>query len=613
MSRLPGYAVAAACLLSWPLAAAASDPLPADAYALFPAGKSVVAISADARLWRRDEAQGAPWQEMPLQDGETYVSAVTCAADDSGICTVTAATAAGVVLDRFDSASGDLARLPMGTGEVTGMPDRDTIDLTRPDPSGGTSLVRYSISGNRSEIIGVLAPGEQLMVLPLDGKMTPAAFTYGGGLRELATGTPIDFVIVENLLWQRDGLLLRELWTHEPSAVKGHRAVANIRFERQVKDGKPVWRNIENLVTALPVSGPLFDERNGAVDANDDMAAELLGNGVDKIGVLCRQASGDYGFRGMLDIRPGQTTSLTGTISGEGFILRTDSMLHTPQFDILTLSPSAGGWRERNCDNTTFTLSGADVAVEENQDLELMPLQAKSADGTTVPYYVLKVKNVVPEHVLIDVYGAYGYKHDFEAYHDKAVAMMRDTKTAIAFAIVRGDGDLGYDYAVASRHPYRQRAVDDVIAVASDVAGRYPGLTDKPTVRGQSAGAWLAVKSVLSRPDLFSGAIGYSGLYLLKDDPLGAEGNGYFTFDDDLTPVLKAATGACPALHFRFLHAKDDPKTKYDKAVAFSEQLKAAGCPVEFVSFDGGGHDIDIKPGQEADAERRLEGYFSPF
>lgn len=615
MLRLLGYVGAAATFLLWPCAASAANPLPADPYALFIAGKKVIAISADARLWRRGLEQDAAWSPLPLGPGETFVSSVMCAADGSGACIVTASTGEASVLDKYDGVSDKLTRLPNVVGAVVGVQDADTILLSQPGKSDSTSVVSYSISRNQSEPVGVLAPGEQLLPLPLGGAIKLAAFSYGGDLHmhELATGTPVDFAMVENLLWTPDSLMVRELWTHEPSVVPGRRSVVNIRFDRQVKDGQPIWHHTEAVATAVPVSGPIFDETNGATDANGDLVAELVYRGTDKIGVLCKMAKDSYGFRSFLDVPPGQTVRVSGSLAGGGFILRTDSMLHTPKFDILTLSSAPGGWRGRICDDTTVTTLSADVVTADNPDLELVPMQATSGDGTTVPYYVLKPKDMAPGHVLIDVYGAYGYKHVFEAYHREAIASMRETRTAIAFAIVRGDGDLGYDYAVASRSPYRNVAVDDVTAVAQDIAAHYPDMQDKPTVRGQSAGAWLAMKTVLTHPSLFSGAIGYSGMYLIKDDPLANGANGYFTGADDLSQMLPAARGACPRLHFRFLHAKDDPKAKYDKAVAFSDRLKAAGCPVEFESFDHGGHNIDIYPGQEADGGRRLKAYFTPF
>ena len=239
---------------------------------------------------------------------------------------------------------------------------------------------------------------------------------------------------------------------------------------------------------------------------------------------------------------------------------------------------------------------------------------AISPDGTKVPYTVLMAKGVTPEHVIIDVYGSYGFRRAFDEYHAMTHDEMAAAKTAIAFAVVRGDGNFGYDYAIASRTPYRDLAVADVAAVAQDIGKLLPGLTDKPAVRGQSAGGWLAFKAALTHPGLFSGAIGYSGAYLLKGDPLADNDLRYLGSRDDLTPDVAALKGVCPAgLHFRFLHAVDDFKTSYAKAQAFAAQLTAAHCPVEFVTFAAGGHNIDLDIDQMDDAVRRLHAYFDPF
>jgi dipeptidyl aminopeptidase/acylaminoacyl peptidase len=193
--------------------------------------------------------------------------------------------------------------------------------------------------------------------------------------------------------------------------------------------------------------------------------------------------------------------------------------------------------------------------------------------------------------------------------------MLAEAGTALVFPIVRGDGDKGFAWAMASAAPHRQRAVDDLVAVAQATAAALPMLSDRPTVRGQSAGGWLAVKAVLERPDLFAGAIGYSGAYLMAGEPF-AEQNTQRFFDpqaDDLAKDVKALAGNCRGLRFRLLHARDDEKVPFESVAAFAGELRAQGCAVEEVSFDHGGHLIALDLSRVADAERRLRAYFTPF
>ena len=134
-------------------------------------------------------------------------------------------------------------------------------------------------------------------------------------------------------------------------------------------------------------------------------------------------------------------------------------------------------------------------------------------------------------------------------------------------------------------------------------------------MRGQSAGGWLAVKAALERPDLFAGAIGYSGAYLMKGDPF-AENNSQRFFDpavDDLAPDVAALKGDCHGLKFRLLRARDDEKIPFDTVEAFVSQLTAQGCAAELVPFDHGGHLIMLYPAQDEDPGRRLKAYFSPY
>jgi dipeptidyl aminopeptidase/acylaminoacyl peptidase len=217
------------------------------------------------------------------------------------------------------------------------------------------------------------------------------------------------------------------------------------------------------------------------------------------------------------------------------------------------------------------------------------------------------------EHVLIDVFGAYGTSRDFPYLKESVLTNLEQTHTALVYPIVRGDGNLGYAYGVASAAPNRDKAVEDVAAVARVLSASLPGLKARPVVRGSSAGGWLAMASALAHPDLFSGAIGYSGIYDLLNNPQTTTTYRFFEAADDLAHRSAAIQAACPYLHFRFLHARNDNIAPYPQAVAFADKLKAAGCPVDFETFDMGGHSIEITFDHADDAKRREHAYYDPF
>jgi len=333
------------------------------------------------------------------------------------------------------------------------------------------------------------------------------------------------------------------------------------------------------------------------------------------LGVLCQTGKGP-GLKYIADVPTDGTTHIAGGVSASGFILISSSPGYTPRYQLLRLSAaSPGGWRSRPCDTTSATITDANVTVAEDDILSVRRAEAISADGAKVPYVILVPKGEPPQHVLIDVYGAFGVGRDMPAYGPATKRLLSDSKTAVVFPIVRGDGDKGFAWAMASATPHRQLAVDDVIAVAKSLIAQWPSLKTKPTVRGQSAGGWLAAKATLQRPDLFSGAIGYSGAYLLKGDPV-AEHNTQRFFDpaiDDLAADVAGLKGNCRNLHFRLLHARDDEKVPFASVEAFTEQLKAQGCTAEMVPFDQAGHLIALGPDRVADFERLRAGYFTPF
>ncbi|MBP2157474.1 MULTISPECIES: S9 family peptidase [Asticcacaulis] len=583
----------------------------ADPLAVMRVGDHLVLFAKDQSLWRRGPEDGAIWQAISLPESLKTTN-VTCASDASGMCIIRTGTPGTERTALLDIGAGAVTEIDTGTAAIMAMPDRETAYLRRVE-GDVAQLVHRSLKSGVETPVGQIGMDEQVIFFPIAGKLAPAAFTVRGNMRLVADNTPVSFQLAENLILLSDGVLLREAWSAEPPVTAGRRAVGHVRFKTIARDGKRFVDHEIATVGAWPVSGPLFDQRNGGADANDDVAVELLGGGVNQIAILCRSGGG-YGFKAIADIPRDQRTSIIASQAGRGFVLRTTGLNHTPEFATLDLSPSAGGWRDRDCGATKYRISPAGIAVAKRNDVETLRGEAVSGDGTKVPWVAVLPAGGKPDHVIMDVYGAYGAKHAFEAYQDMTINQMKALNTAIVFAIVRGDGDLGYDYALASRSPNRDRAVDDTIAVAAAIVKQFPRLKTKPTVRGQSAGGWLAVRSALARPDLFSGAIGYSGVYLLEGDPLANNGYRYFSDDEDLAPVLERTKSlACPALRFRIIHARDDFLASYDKAESFADMLTAAGCPTDMVTFEDGGHAIEVLPHQPEKAMRRLEAYFSPL
>jgi|KBSMisStaDraftv2_1062788.scaffolds.fasta_scaffold03298_4 predicted esterase len=596
----------------------AAVPLAPNPSMVMAVGPDLVAVTDDWRFWRRAASEGADWQPVAPLPGEEGAkpASLYCAVDGSSQCLLTLLQGQSSHIDLFQAGRGLVRTLPV-TGEVSAFPDKDTAYLIRDEGGGRRGFFRHNIVDGSDVRLGTLQPAEAVAYLHVDGVLTPFARLTFGAIREISDKPDAgsfhlpDF---ENMIGTRDGGLVVEAWAHEPPVAQGARYLADLTIKRRDGAGRASLETTGKWFFGFPTSGALPVPGNGASDANDDILLEMAGPERRQVGVLCRNGDAT-GLKTIVDLPADAATRIAGGGAAAGFLLVSSGPARTSRYQMLRLSPSPGGWRSRPCATTSATVIDANVGVEENGLLDVDRAEAVSADGARVPYVVLAPKGGSPEHILIDVYGAFAVRREIPAYGPGTRRMLAESKTAIIFPIVRGDGDKGFDWAMASAPPHRERAVDDVIAVARAVAARWPSLRTRPTVRGSSAGGWLAAKAALRRPDLFSGAIGYSGAYLLKGEP-AAEQNTQRFFDpalDDLAADVSALKGECRGLHFRLLHARDDEKVRFASAETFAGLLKAQGCSVEFVPFDHGGHTIAFGPEQQADFERLRQGYFTPF
>jgi len=615
MGRFLGCVLTAASMLAALGSTRGAVPLAPDPLAVVAAGDTLIAISGDQQVWRRSLGPNAEWRMVAPPPGEESfrVMSIFCAADGSGLCIFSRSDGRTALSDLFDTGSGTSRRIAVD-GELDAVADRHTAYVVRSRSDGARDLYRFGLDNGAMTRVGGVRPNEAIAYLRVDGVLTPLAHTPMGDFREISDlpgASAFHFSDFENLTATPEGGLIVETWAHDRPIRDGLRYLADLRLAR----GKGGIELQGKWFFGFPTSGPLPAPGRLAADANNDVVLEMVGPDRAQLGILCNSEN-EIRVKGIADLPVAENVHVGATASASGFLLTSTAVGHTPQVQLLRLSPSvAGGWRSRPCGTTEAVISDANIAVVRDDKLDIRTGEAVSADGSKVPFMIVSPKGIVPRHAIIDVYGAFGQRREIPDYQPATKRMLADAATALVFPIVRGDGDKGFAWAMASAAPHRQRAVDDLIAVAQATAAALPMLTDRPTVRGQSAGGWLAVKAVLERPDLFAGAVGYSGAYLMAGEPF-AEQNTQRFFDpqaDDLAKDVKALAGNCRGLRFRLLHARDDEKVPFDSVVAFAGQLRAQGCAVEEVSFDNGGHLIALDLSRAADGERRLKAYFTPF
>jgi prolyl oligopeptidase len=130
---------------------------------------------------------------------------------------------------------------------------------------------------------------------------------------------------------------------------------------------------------------------------------------------------------------------------------------------------------------------------------------AASADGTRVPYFVVRPKGAVgPLPTMLWSYGGFEVPLT-PGYLNPETQFFLESGGQYVVANIRGGGEYGPAWHQAALLQNRQRSYDDLHAVAADV--KRTGLTSKLAVHGRSNGGLMAGVAYTQRPDLYDGAL----------------------------------------------------------------------------------------------------------
>ncbi len=134
---------------------------------------------------------------------------------------------------------------------------------------------------------------------------------------------------------------------------------------------------------------------------------------------------------------------------------------------------------------------------------------ASSKDGTSIPYFVVRPKDLPGDgSTAVMLYGYGGFEiAQTPGYLSGFGKLWVEQGGAYAIANIRGGGEFGPVWHQAALKENRQRAYDDFIAVAEDLVSS--GLTSPEHlgVRGGSNGGLLTGVMLTQRPDLFNAVI----------------------------------------------------------------------------------------------------------
>ena len=245
---------------------------------------------------------------------------------------------------------------------------------------------------------------------------------------------------------------------------------------------------------------------------------------------------------------------------------------------------------------------------------------ATSPDGTKIPYFLVHRKDVTgPVPVLMHAYGGFEVAQTpsylvHEPYRSGPLALFWvEQGNAYVLANIRGGGEYGPSWHNAVLRENRQKAYDDLYAVADDLIAR--GVTQKGrlAVSGRSNGGLLASVAITQRPDLWGGAIIGSPLVDMKRYShmlagaswMGEYGNpdvpADWAFISKYSPYQNLRCGEQYPVPFIYTSTRDD-RVHPGHARKLAAKLKACGDKYYYDEAIEGGHAAGIVP--EEDAQR---------
>jgi prolyl oligopeptidase len=198
----------------------------------------------------------------------------------------------------------------------------------------------------------------------------------------------------------------------------------------------------------------------------------------------------------------GTPTAVTGlsALPDSGIALSTETFLR------------GSAWFRRSADGSTTPLLTDEGPPARWQDIETVRLDARSKDGTSIPYTVLKRAGLTtPSPVLVGAYGGFGSSR--RPTFDPSLKVLLDRGVAIADANIRGGGEFGQRWREAAMREGRQRAYDDFQAVLGDIHSRGISTPALTAIEGASNGGLLMGVTLTQRPDLARAVLAEVGLY----------------------------------------------------------------------------------------------------
>jgi len=168
--------------------------------------------------------------------------------------------------------------------------------------------------------------------------------------------------------------------------------------------------------------------------------------------------------------------------------------------------------------------------------------EAKSADGTMVPYFVVRPANAKGPIPTI-LYGYGGFEISQTPRYWASVGKLWLTRGgAVAIANIRGGGEFGPAWHDAALKVHRQRAFDDFAAVAADLEKRGVSTPKQLGIMGGSNGGLLVSTVMTQHPELLGAVVCQVPLIdMIRYTHIGAGASWIGEYGDPADPGMRDA------------------------------------------------------------------------
>jgi prolyl oligopeptidase len=294
-----------------------------------------------------------------------------------------------------------------------------------------------------------------------------------------------------------------------------------------------------------------------------------------------------------LDLPANSTIGLASTASGDDRLMVTVTNFLSPT--TLYLADAAGGKPEA-LKSTPPKFDSANMVVEQ--------FEATSKDGTKVPYFVVRPKDLKFDGqapTLLYAYGGFQVSMN-PGYSANVGKLWLERGGVYVLANIRGGGEFGPAWHQAGLKQDRQKVYDDFFAISEDLIARKITSPRRLGIMGGSNGGLLMGVALTQRPDLYNAVVVQVPLFdMIRYTVMGGAGASWVgEYGDPAIPEERAFIEAYspyqaikagqkyPEVYFE-TSTKDD-RVHPGHARKAAAKMMSLGYPVLYYENIDGGH-----------------------